>query len=173
MLLLGLCVASTSIRAAGFVYRPVGLKLYQADEVVRDRVPGGPIKLGGYVHGLSHVLRDSLSARPAGSGFAGAVVVIVRPGQQSRCWLLTSAELPADWRNALVQALDKVPAPTVRNGPLALAMNFEAWGGAGAQPAQPEGLPTPPEWLSVLGGPAQAPLQDADLGRLWNAPGAR
>ena len=167
MLLLGLCAASTSIYAAGFVYRPVGLKLYQADEIVRDRVPGGPIKLGGYVHGLSHVLRDGLSARPAGAGFAGAVVVIVRPGQQSHCWLLTSIELPADLRSALLQALDKVPAPSVQNGPLALAMKFEAWGGAGTQP---ELLPTPAEWASVLGGPAQAPLQDADLDKLWNAP---
>ena len=167
MLCLALCSLSTSIYAAGFVYRPVGLKLYQADDVVRDRVPGGPIKLGGYVHGLSHVLRDGLSARPAGAGFAGAVVVIVQPGQQSRCWLVTSTELPTDLRGALIQALDKVPAPTVQNGPLALAMKFEAWDGAGAQS---EALPTPAEWVPVLGGTAKAPLQDADLDKLWNTP---
>jgi hypothetical protein len=169
MLLFGLCLASAPIHAADFVYRPVGLKLYQADEVVRDRVPGGPIKLGGYVHGLSHALRDGLSARAAGAGFAGAVVVIVRPGQQSRCWLTTSTALPADLRSSLLQALDKVPAPTVQNGPLALAMKFEAWGGAGTPG---ETLPTPAEWLPVLGGPAQSPLADAQLDRLWNTPGA-
>ena len=167
MLLLALCFSSAS--AADFVYRPVGLKLYQSDEVVRDRVPGGPMKLGGYVHGLSHALREVLSARAAGAGFAGAAVVIVEPGQQARCWLVTSVGLPADLRSALLQALDKVPAPTVQNGPLALAMKFEAWGGA-ATPG--ETLPTPAEWLAVLGGPAQSPLADAQLDRLWNAPRA-
>lgn len=169
MLLLALCFSSAPVSAADFVYRPVGLKLYQSDEVVRDRVPGGPMKLGAYVHGLSHALREVLSARTAGTGFAGAAVVIVEPGRQARCWLVTSAGLPADLRSGLLQALDKVPAPTVQNGPLALAMKFEAWGGAGTPG---ETLPTPAEWLPVLGGPAQSPLADAQLDRLWNTPGA-
>lgn len=167
MLLLALWFSSAPVSAADFVYRPVGLKLYQSDEVVRDRIPGGPMKLGGYVHGLSHALRETLSARAVGAGFAGAAVVIVEPGQQARCWLVTSAGLPADLRSSLLQALDKVPAPTVQNGPLALAMKFEAWGGAG-NPG--ETLPTPAEWLPVLGGPAQSPLTDTQLDRLWKTP---
>ena len=153
--------------AADFVYRPVGLKIYQADEVVIARVPGGPMRLGVYVHSISRELRELFEARGAGGGFGAAIVVIARPGQLSRHWVLARTELPTDLRSAIQNAVDSLPTPTVRNGPVAFAVMFEAWGG-GPLPTVPKpALPTPVEWLRALEKQAQYPMQDSDLDRVW------
>lgn len=152
--------------AADFVFRPVGIKIYQADAAIESRVPGGPMRLGVYVHSLSRELREIFEARPAGEGFGGAIVVIARPGPQTRHWLLTSTALPAALESAIHEALATVRGPTVRDGPIAFALLFEAWGGHWTAPPAPA-LPTPPEWFERLGQAAQYPLDDADLDRIW------
>ncbi|MDB5970663.1 MAG: hypothetical protein JWQ90_3113 [Hydrocarboniphaga sp.] len=153
--------------AADFVYRPVGLKVYQADDVIRARVPGGPSQLGAYVHGISHTLRDVLTQGAAGPGFGAAVLVVVMPGQQSRKWILTPAQLPSDLMDRIQQAVDKLAAPLVQNGPVAFAVQFEAWGGGPLPSATAPELPTPVAWLRALGAQARYPMQDADLAKVW------
>ncbi len=165
--LLGLPLAMPrAATAAGFVYRPIGLRLYQSDEVLRDRVPGGPSRLGSYVHEISHALREALTAETAGAGFSGALVVMLRPGAQARHWLVAPTPL-ATVEQRVRQALSSRPSPPVQNGALAFAVRFDAWGG-GAAPALADGeLPTPEEWKAALGGPARYPMQDADLVKVW------
>lgn len=76
--------ASGAMATAGFSYRPVGMKIYQADDVIEAHVPGGGMNLGGFVHNLSHALHDVLESRQPGAGFSGAVVIIIKPRQSSR-----------------------------------------------------------------------------------------
>jgi hypothetical protein len=153
---------------AGFAYRPVGIKIYQAEDIVRARVPGGPVTLGPYVHGLSHVLRNTLTPT-SGEGFGAALVMIIQPGQQVRHWLVTAADLSPELVAEIERAVATVPAPTVQDGPLAFALKFEARGGGPLpDPAEPE-LPTPAAWQPVLGGAARFPMQDADLAKLWDS----
>lgn len=165
-----LLVAWLPLRAAAadFVYRPVGISLYQDPATVRARVPGGPSALGGYVHGLSHVLREALT--PAGTpGFAGAAVLILRPGQTPCAWLVQPGALPDAVQARIESGLRDVAVPRL-DGALALALRFEAWGGDGggdgrrADPAAAR--PLPAAWQARLGATAGAPLDDAALDSL-------
>lgn len=150
--------------AADFVYRPVGISLYQDPATVRARIPGGPSALGGYVHGLSHVLREALT--PAGTpGFAGAAVLILRPGQTPCAWLVQPGTLPDAVQARIESGLRGVAVPRL-DGALALALRFEAWGGDGRRADPAAARPLPAAWQARLGATAGAPLDDAALDSL-------
>lgn len=163
-----LAPSSITMAAPESPYRPTGTKLYQSDEVFQSRVPGGAMKLGSFVHSLSQALGQVLSSSAPGQGFGGAVVVIIKPGQQFRHWVVTPTPLATELEEALDRSLDKVSPPTVQNGPVVVAMEFDAWGGGKDKPkiAAPR-MPTPAEWQAILGHPAQKPMQDSDIERLW------
>ena len=77
--------------------------------------------------------------------------VAVRPGPQSRVWLISLAPPPADQRLAdLRQKLESVPPPPVKGGPVALSIHAIIAGG-NDQPPTKAGTPPqmPDDWKTV------------------------
>jgi hypothetical protein len=65
---------------------------------------------------------------------------------------------------AIVAAAGAVPAPSVRQGPILVGLQFDAWGGG----AQPEGAvaPIPRDWYAHFSKDGGV-LDDAFMARVW------
>jgi hypothetical protein len=77
--------------------------------------------------------------------------VAVRPGQESRVWLVSLVKPPADERFAnLRQQLAAVPPPPVHDGPIALSIHGVIAGGNDQPPTKPGAPPQmPDDWKTV------------------------
>ncbi|MBB4796440.1 putative lipoprotein [Brevundimonas bullata] len=137
--------------------------LYLPDPVMKARVEVAA--LSPYVNAAAIAAEGAIRAAPAQAGASGMLLLMVKPGGRSKAWVVTgepaaSAETVA----AVVKAVEAVPAPAVREGPILVGVGFEAWGG-GAPPAGAN-PPIPRDWYSYFpkdGGR----LDDAFMARVW------
>jgi hypothetical protein len=163
--LCGLLIAGAAA-AAELAYRPTALSLYQPEAVLKARVDNR--LLAGYVHEVSGAARAVFSSAPRGPGVTGAIVVAVKPGGGSRVWLvLGDNTLATATAEALVRRAGALAPLAVQNGPVAFALNFEAWGGGKPITTAQQPRPVPEDWARAIAGVPDAVLPDAALAKLW------
>ncbi len=117
--------------------------LYQTDAVLSERLPD-PEVLAEYTKRLQGVC-DKF--------FAGAhtpetlhIVVVLKPGKQSRVWFVSSTRAPGDKeREPLRRQLEAVVPVDVRSGPVAFAISAKIAGGTKSLQGI-EQVPIPQEW---------------------------
>jgi hypothetical protein len=102
------------------------------------------------------------------------IVAAVRPGPESKVWLISLLPPPADDRLADLRAkLNKVPPPPVNGGPVAFSIHGVIAGGNDKPPSKDGGPPQmPDEWKSViLQHQKTKPVNfDEMLGIVWAGP---
>lgn len=119
------------------------LVLYQPDTVLKERLGPDANPLALYAVQLQAKI-GSLAESPVPELLD--IVVVVKPGRQSRVWLVSSLASPPD-RSALKHELEALPPVEVKNGPVIFALSYtfnnaepKKTGAAGYQP------PLPTEW---------------------------
>ncbi len=102
------------------------------------------------------------------------IVAAVKPGPQSRIWLISLAPPPADQRlAALRQKLAAVEPPPVHDGPIALSIHGLIAGGNDQPPTKPGKPPQmPDDWKTVLlqNRTAKAVTFDELMDVVWDGP---
>ena len=137
--------------------------LYLPDHVMKARADEAT--LSPYLQAAGAAAEAAVRAAPVQPGASGMVLVMVKPGQRSRAWVVTGDPAPsAQTLAAMVAAVEAVPAPAVREGAVLVGLGFDAWGGgaapAGAQP------PLPRDWYSYFSKDGGR-LDDAFMARVW------
>lgn len=144
-------------------WRGKDVVLYLPDPVMKARVEVSA--LTPYVNAATTAAEGAFRAAPVQPGASGMVLLMVKPGGRAKAWVVTGEPAPnTDTIAVVVKAVEAVPAPAVREGPILVGVGFEAWGG-GAPPvgASP---PIPRDWYSYFpkdGGQ----LDDAFMARVW------
>lgn len=144
-------------------WRGKDVVLYLPDAVMKARVEVSA--LTPYVNAATTAAEGAFRAAPVQPGASGMVLLMVKPGGRAKAWVVTGDPAPStETVAAVVKAVEAVPAPAVREGPVLVGVGFEAWGG-GAPPvgASP---PIPRDWYSYFpkdGGR----LDDAFMARVW------
>ncbi|WP_313472526.1 hypothetical protein [Brevundimonas sp.] len=144
-------------------WRGKDVVLYLPDPVMKARVEVSA--LTPYVNAATTAAEGAFRAAPVQPGASGMVLLMVKPGGRAKAWVVTGEPAPStDTIAVVVKAVEAVPAPAVREGPILVGVGFEAWGG-GAPPvgASP---PIPRDWYSYFpkdGGR----LDDAFMARVW------
>ncbi len=137
--------------------------LYLPDPVMKARVEVAA--LSPYVDAATAAAEGAVRAAPLQPGASGMVLLMVKPGGRAKAWVVTGEPaLKPDTVAAMVKAVEAVPAPPVREGPILVGVGFNAWGG-GAPPAGAS-PPIPRDWYSYFpkdGGR----LDDAFMARVW------
>ena len=137
--------------------------LYLPDRVMKARVE--VMALSPYVDAATVAAERAVRAAPTQPGASGMVLVMVKPGQRSRAWVVTGEPTPnGDTLAAMVAGVEAVPAPIVREGPILFGIAFDAWGGGAA----PEGAvaPIPRDWYALFSEDGGV-LDDALMARVW------
>ena len=127
--LLTLVLCTRLARAAGAtnVVKLNSVRLYLPDATMKERVTDiGP--LAEYVKALQHEAAAfwQSAPRPAAKGLL--VAVGVRPGQTARVWCDgVAGDIPADTLASVRAALEHVKPVSVKNGPIAFALELGLW----------------------------------------------
>ena len=144
-------------------WRGKDVVLYLPDPVMKARVEVPA--LSPYVNAATLAAEGAVRAAPVQPGASGMLLLMVKPGGRAKAWVVTGEPAPsAETVAAVVKAVEAVPAPAVREGPILVGVGFEAWGG-GAPPAGAS-PPIPRDWYSYFpkdGGR----LDDAFMARVW------
>ncbi len=116
--------------------------LYQPDAELKARL-GGVNLLAGYIKQVKALCEPSFnSERPE----ALDIVIIVKPGGKARVWFVSTLQKAPD-RTKLKQAIEAIPTPPVKEGPVAFALSYDLNGAERKKPStgtfQP---PIPEEW---------------------------
>jgi hypothetical protein len=169
-----LALAATSAvalpRSSGKPFESSDIVLYQPDAELKSRMGHDAAPLADYIRRLSTAAESIVAEAPPSAGATAAIVVVVKPGRRSRVWLVLGGnELPDAVKRRLVPALEAIRPLPVRDGPVAFAMTFHAWGG-GIPIVDPEmPAPIPPEWQeasAAIGGG----MLDAIIEQAWPDP---
>jgi hypothetical protein len=117
--------------------------LYQPEEVLQRRLADSSV-FAKYMKQVMDAATRYWATVPRQRGRGAVLVAAVKPGGRSRFWLETEpAGLGASLVEGLYRALEQIPAPLVRGGPVAVAMQASLWGGG----EMPGGFPPiPTEW---------------------------
>jgi hypothetical protein len=142
------------------VFAVQGVAFCQSNLLVLQRL-GRPAPFAAYVRNIETNLNAVFAAAPAQAGVSAAMVVAVKPGPQARAWLVDPAGALGGLAPALIAAASAARPPAIRNGPVAFAVIFEAWGGGAPFPA---GFPMPAAWA---GGDGTEVVPDGPLARIW------
>jgi len=139
-------------------------RLYQADEVLRERVASIE-EFAAYTRRVVEEATKYLGTLPPGPGQALTLVIAVRPGREFRLWADTDpVPLGPEVVAALQDHVRALAAPEVHTGPVAFAAHMLLWGG----PADGEScFPfIPREWQEACAGQGGI-IPDAPLAQLW------
>lgn len=144
---------------------------YHDDGVLAQRVGAdGAAELTRYVDAIVRSIGDHVVARPRARGLSVALVVAIRPGRQSRAWLVTAGDpLPDGLEAEFIARALAVPPPALSAGPVAFYLVCELWGGGRPVISDSDPYPVPAEWLEALRRSGGGRLPDTPLERLWPA----
>lgn len=137
--------------------------LYLPDRVMKDRVEIA--ELSPYLTAVDEAVAAAAKAQPTQAGASGMMLLMIKPGERSRAWIVTGEPaMKPEVVAALTAAAGTVPAPSVRQAPVLVGLQFEAWGGG----AQPEGAvaPIPRDWYAHFSEDGGV-LDDALMARVW------
>jgi hypothetical protein len=142
---------------------------YQDEAVLQRRIgAGGAQALADYVDAVVRALGDHVVNVPRVAGANVAVVIAVKPGRQSRAWLVhvegaVSTELEAE----LIQRALSVQPLSVEGGPIAVYIVADLWGGGPPVVSETDPYPVPMEWLEAIRKTGGGRLPEAALEVLW------
>ncbi|HAJ04384.1 MULTISPECIES: hypothetical protein [unclassified Brevundimonas] len=139
--------------------------LYLPGEVIEPRVPAGI--LATYVEALKESASTEFSAQ-SHAGVSGVIIVMIKPGQGARSWIVTGTPIQAEVLAPIEEGLEAVVPPDVSGGPVVFGLVFSAWGGGEPPPGMP--MPIPENW-DVLSGPEGRLMDDAFFNEVWMLPG--
>lgn len=137
--------------------------LYLPDPVMKARVEVSA--LSPYVNAAATAAEGAVAAGPVQPGASGMLLLMVKPGGRAKAWVVTGdPALKPETVAAMVKAVEAIPAPAVREGPVLVGVGFDAWGG-GAPPtgASP---PIPRDWYAYFAKDGGR-LDDAFMARVW------
>jgi hypothetical protein len=144
------------------------LTLYQPDAVLAERL-GTVDAFGAYVNTVRDKLSEFWENNKVPQPMAGVVVVGIKPPSQSRFWLILPVEQRAEFQLALNSKLKDLPVPPVKNGGVAVAINFTL--GDITPPVRDMkqyAPPMPEEWSTALKTMTEPePLPDCVFNRIW------
>lgn len=137
--------------------------LYLPDPVMKARVEVSA--LSPYVNAAATAAEGAVAAAPVQPGASGMLLLMVKPGGRAKAWVVTGEPAPsAATVAAVVKAVEAVPAPAVREGPVLVGVGFDVWGG-GAPPAGAS-PPIPRDWYAYFAKDGGR-LDDAFMARVW------
>lgn len=144
-------------------FRRINIVLFQPNAVLTARV-GSAQPLARYMWQLDKSLEVMFAAMPPGQPLAGSLVMGVKPGLQSRAWVVAPAGTLAPAETARIrQVAEAVPPVAVHGGPIAFAFDFSLWNGTPA-PGTPS-TPMPQAWQRAAKGGTLVP--DGIFARIW------
>jgi hypothetical protein len=141
--------------------------LYQPDAVLQERM-GDVQPLAAYLKKIQEICDASFTTEER-EGVD--VVVVLKPGSQSRVWFVSSLKTLPD-RSTLKAAIETISPPVVRGGPVVFALSYNLNGFN--RPSPPTGKfepPIPTEWtekVKDVKGPLQVP--DGLIPYVWPDP---
>ncbi len=137
--------------------------LYLPDRVMKERVEIAA--LSPYLTAVDEAVAAAAGTQPMQPGASGMLLLMVKPGERSRAFIVTGEPpMKPEVLEALTAAAVAVPAPSVRQGPILVGLQFDAWGGG----AQPEGAvaPIPRDWYAHFSEDGGV-LDDALMAKVW------
>ncbi|MBD7941250.1 hypothetical protein [Brevundimonas guildfordensis] len=137
--------------------------LYLPDRLMKARIEVSD--LSPYLLRVEEAVSAAATAQPTQAGASGMMLLMIKPGERSRAWIVTGEPpMKADVVTALTAAAEAVPAPKVRQGPILVGLQFDAWGGG----AQPEGAvaPIPRDWYAHFSEDGGV-LDDDFMAKVW------
>jgi hypothetical protein len=118
------------LRAKALAFNVAHNLLYQPDAVFRERIVDIDA-LGDYLNQIYEVAEDYWVGKPAEPGQALTIVIAIKPGGRVRFWLDSSlGKLDSGVAEPLIDRLQELPVPVVREGPIAFAIHASLWGGS-------------------------------------------
>ena len=142
--------------------------LYQTNDTLNERI-GADIKpLSQYIKSIKAEAEKIFASASPADGATGSIVVAIKPGGLSRFWLvLGDNKLPDTLKESLLRGLSAIKPISVINGPVAVAVNFDVWGGGKPILGPDEMVAIPNEWRSAMQNQPAGVLPDAPLKIIW------
>lgn len=157
-----LLVALPAGASAGALER-AEIVLLQPEAELQPRVPDVQ-SLATYIDKATARAAEVTQRAQAGPPTSGFLVIAIRPGLRSNAWLDFQPPLPPALADAVVRAMRAVTPPSVRGGPVVLAVKAGLWGGL----APGRDFPAPKEWRAAMD-KAGRPLEPGALvERIWS-----
>ena len=136
--------------------------------VVEERTTHSAKALGNYINLLRDAVVQELSSRSDLPSLRLALVVAVKPEQQSRCWIEVGAPgIDASVAEALKAACLSVKPIEVTGGPIAFSLNFKIKRGGKSPNFQGLPYPLPAEWREALAKSTEGRIPDDALSVVW------
>lgn len=139
---------------------------HQPDEMLVPRLTD-PKSFGAFIQQIQFECDSYFSSMRPRSPQTLDVVVVVKPGQKSRFWLVydPSQANPAG-DPALMEKLQKLKPPTVYEGPVSITLRLLLWGATEPDPNQPRNLFLPQEWHEAAG-TNELLIPDEIMSKVW------
>ena len=140
--------------------------LHQSDAVLTSRVKDVK-SFASYIRRIQAECESHYSKIGRRNAQTVDVVVLIKPGNRSRFWLVCNLPLndPAQ-DERLVQELKQLKAPAVE-GPVSFSMRLLLWGALEPDPWTPRNLFLPREWREAIGTNQNVPIPDGILPKVW------
>jgi hypothetical protein len=136
--------------------------------VVEERTSHSAEALGNYISQLRDAAFLQLSSHGDLPSLRLAIVVAVKPGQLSRCWIEAGAPgIDASIAEALKAACLGVKPIKVTGGPIAFSLNLKIKRGGKSPNFQGLPYPLPAEWREALEKSAEGRIPDDALSVVW------
>ncbi|GAA2220744.1 hypothetical protein GCM10010413_10180 [Promicromonospora sukumoe] len=131
------------------VFRLGSLRLYQPEDELRARLPGGAGEIAAYAQTLAWTCNEFLSRLGQDAGSLGILIVVgVKPSQQVRLWCeQVGGTLPDDVWQVLTELLDGAGAAVRPQVTAPVALALEGLVGAGPSTGFPE---FPRAWVDAV-----------------------
>ena len=141
------------------------LILYQPDKILKERLATDASLLADYALRVEAEANKVLAMEEPQKGVSGAIVIAIKPGEQSRIWLVLGENtFPETLKETLLEKLSAIEAIPVKKGPIAIGLKFDAWGGG--KPLE-ESHPIPNEWKEAVKNESAHIFPDTPLAVLW------
>jgi hypothetical protein len=127
------------------------LMLHQPDPVLKRRIPSIE-SVAHFQKQVEQAVKEYLEAIPEGEGRTCSIIWAIKPNRQARFWIeYHPRPLDPTIHDALLDKLNELKPPVVRDGPVSFAMFGILWGGIGRD-KHPNFSMIPREWLEAGGG---------------------
>lgn len=149
-------------QAAAPAWKQEDIWLYMPDQIIKQRIDDKA--LAPYMKQVTAAAEGVLNAAPRQPGSSNMLLVMIKPGQRAKSWIVGSKpDLSPDMVEAVTAAVDGLSAPAVTGGPVLVGVRFNAWGGG--EPLISERPPIPKDWYQYFGD--KGLLDDAFMARVW------
>ena len=136
--------------------------------VVEERTAHSAEEIGNYITQLRDAVFLVLGSSSDLPNFRLAVVVAVKPGQLSRCWIEVAApEIDGPLTDALMTACLDVKPLEIAGGPIAFSLNFKIKRGGKSPNFEGLPYPLPAEWREAMNKSGKGRIPDDALSVVW------